>query len=1155
MQYHISEVVRQNGTLIETNPLPIAKPQNSLAVICHVFYTDVWQEIEAYLQKIDTPFDLFVTVATGTDDAVIEHILTAFEDVRLYKVENRGRDVLPFLQIMRLIGTQHYRYLCKLHTKKSVTIDNGDAWRKLLYFDLVGSQEIVTQTLQRFETESDTGIITGKNLVLSALRFNFGNMERVQALCEEAGLPFTSNFDFPAGTMFWIRPQILEPLVSLFEEGKLSFEPEQGQTDHTMAHAIERFIGLLCHIDGYKIEESNSDYRKLDAKTLDALSVLAFSQKFSYDLQIHERDLMIQERDEQLYALMTSPAYKFVNTFEKLGFLFRTLLHFNLQKVNSHGTDEHKLAMAIKRRIPERLFVLIKQVLKRKTRITQPEAFWNKPLSASAVLHSKRVLIVAELSIPQCTKYRVEQKVEMLDLLGYETDVVSWTEYLQARNLMQLCSMVFFYRVPAEETVMMLMDEAHRLGLKTFFDVDDLIFDEALLKENINIQQLPQKVQKQVFDGAQKYRKSLCTADYGTASTAVLAEEMTRHSGHETFLLPNCLDKTLLHFATQPKKIKGDNTVTIVYGSGTSTHDIDFQEAADALFELLLAYPNLRFVVHGTLTLPETFDSVKSQITVIPFMEASAYYQALFNYDINIAPLEPTLFNNAKSNIKYLEASVLRLPTVASNVREFTAVIENGVNGFLASSKETWKHALETLINDPDLRTKMGEAACQTVLEQYRIEEVANRYMLPLLERFMPPAPQKRRKVVLANILYKPISFGGATIVVEELARKLSQQSDYEVTIFTAFFDSGNLLYDDYDLVRYEADGIPVMLMRLPEPMLAMMEYRNEKMEEVFASILHAHRPDVVHFHSIQQLSASIALPCQKMQIPYVITLHDMWWLCERQFMVTPEGDYCGQTTIDPDFCQTHCNKNRRFTYERTRFLKQVLDEAALLLTPSQFQKEMYLANGIDADKLQVNKNGIRFPASGYKKEHGEKIRFAYVGGNADHKGYSFIKKILETLDREDYTLVLVDLERKHGYNSIFESDWDIKGELVISNGYENTIEDMDRFYADIDVLLFPSQCKESFGLTVREALVRDVWVISTDAGGVTEDIKEGENGNIVRMDDTLGFKEQIVSAIERFDILKTYENPYKQEIRSFDEQAEELVSFYNTLLEPPRHD
>ena len=74
---------------------------------------------------------------------------------------------------------------------------------------------------------------------------------------------------------------------------------------------------------------------------------------------------------------------------------------------------------------------------------------------------------------------------------------------------------------------------------------------------------------------------------------------------------------------------------------------------------------------------------------------------------------------------------------------------------------------------------------------------------------------------------------------------------------------------------------------------------------------------------------------------------------------------------------------------------------------------------------------------------------------------------------------VLIDkgLERAKSFN------WNIPGEIVIVPPYNR--ETMDEFFASIDVLLFPSQWKESFGLTVREAIARGVWVIATEAGGV----------------------------------------------------------------------
>ena len=47
--------------------------------------------------------------------------------------------------------------------------------------------------------------------------------------------------------------------------------------------------------------------------------------------------------------------------------------------------------------------------------------------------------------------------------------------------------------------------------------------------------------------------------------------------------------------------------------------------------------------------------------------------------------------------------------------------------------------------------------------------------------------------------------------------------------------------------------------------------------------------------------------------------------------------------------------------------------------------------------------------------------------------------------------------------------------------------EDIDKFYKKIDILLFPSQWGETFGLAIREALNRNKWVITTREGAQME--------------------------------------------------------------------
>lgn len=847
--------------------------------------------------------------------------------------------------------------------------------------------------------------------------------------------------------------------------------------------------------------------------------------------------------------MQNSNSWKLIKPLRQLKFLVKTLIHFQVMQISVIGTDEHRLVQVIKRIIPSKIFLYIKRVIK-----ARQEWPWTKALTSISKDLGQRILIIGELSMPQCKKYRVDQKVEMFKSLGYRPLVVSWTDYPQARNLLQMSALVIFYRVPAFASVVLLIEEARRLGVTSFFDIDDLIFERKLLEENRNIQNLPNTIQQEVINGAGLYKNALSLADHCMASTSILANYMGNHCRGDSFVIPNCVDGDLLNCIDNKKNESIENDfgiVKIVYGSGTSTHDIDFQEVADALLILLKKYSNVHFVIHGMLTLPESFSSVKSQVIEIPFVKAEKYYEALSHYDINLAPLGESVFNNAKSNIKYLEASVFKIPTVASPVVEYTAIIEHGVDGFLASNTHMWVEALESMILDKKLRQRIGKNAYEKVLREYRIEAVAKSHLQPILKRFLPQSTSTAKKILMVNIFYRPTSFGGATVVIEELSKNINEKKDFEVTIFAGFFDSEHSLTDDYDIVRYEANGVPVILMRFPEPMVLGLEYRNDTMESLFDEILQTIQPDLVHFHSVQNLSASIAKPCINNNIPYFITLHDMWWLCERQFMVMPDGTYCHQRKIDPAFCVSECTDDAGFTYERTTFLKSILEHAELLLAPSAFQAELYLYNDLDPTRVKVNKNGTPFPSKKFtkRKKTKNKVVFAYLGGNADHKGYGFIRGIFETITSVNYEIVVVDLHQKLGRATIFEDDWSINGKLRISDGYDYDQQGLDNFYNRIDVLLFPSQCKESFGLTIREALVRDVWVISTDSGGVIEDIVDGENGNIVPMGDADKFKEKIEECIEREEFYRDYMNPYKDNIRTFHEQADELACFYRKVL------
>jgi glycosyltransferase involved in cell wall biosynthesis len=185
----------------------------------------------------------------------------------------------------------------------------------------------------------------------------------------------------------------------------------------------------------------------------------------------------------------------------------------------------------------------------------------------------------------------------------------------------------------------------------------------------------------------------------------------------------------------------------------------------------------------------------------------------------------------------------------------------------------------------------------------------------------------------------------------------------------------------------------------------------------------------------------------------------------------------------------------------RYELLMEILRGAALLLAPSEAHRGLYLAQGLAPAQIKVAPNGVRRPASppAPRPLSPGRLTFAYVGGNVAVKGFDLVRRVFESLTRADWRLVMVDNTLNLGFSSIDVSAWKTRGSIETVPAY--TQETMDAFFAGIDVLLFPSQWKESFGLTVREALLRGVWVIATEGGGPAEAIADGVNGTLIPLD------------------------------------------------------
>ena len=745
--------------------------------------------------------------------------------------------------------------------------------------------------------------------------------------------------------------------------------------------------------------------------------------------------------------------------------------------------------------------------------------------------------IIAEMGIQQCVHYRVLGRVAQLHFLGWHTIVRDWHDSEGARAALQLADCAIFYRIPMIEHVSTLFDEAKRLGLPILYDIDDLIFHKTELLKHTTKLQLEEQHALVMYNAADTYLEAIKSSDALLASTAGLAQycgEVPCHVVH------NALPEELVLMAqTIPEKHNHGEAVHLFYGSGTDTHDADFNIVAEALYQVMQEDPRLHLHIHGQVAVPEILLPLAQRIHLVPFLDERSYYRICADYDIALTPLLPDAFNNAKSNIKYLEASALGIPSVVSPAAEFNAIIEDGVNGFIASTTEEWRDKILLLATDPLLREKMGQAARQSVLTQYAFDAIANNELLPTLP---PPSTVKRERILLVNVIFGQRSMGGAALVARETALEL-QKHGYDLYVFSREY---NKTFPHCTLMHHYWHNISIFSVNaLPN------DKKLEKESDIhFCDILRYVQPAIVHFHAIEGMGNDLMNECIRQGIPYVITIHDAWWVCPRQFMLDPTGQYCDQSVVDMAHCHVRCGIKETALWQRTSHMREAVAGAHIVFTPSDFYTNFIRNNFPRYNAIITNRNGILLPQVHSASRLPGPLRFGYLGGRAHWKGYFFLAKALRNLARDDYELLLLDLATVFGSGEMAketESVWQGVPVYVIPFVPH---EEIDSLYAQIDVLLFPSLLDESFGLTVREAIAHDVFVISSECGGPSEAIINGMNGFIFPKGDMMAFNTLLQQILDDQETYKNYTTSCQGDIRSFAVQAVEIAAAYKRILD-----
>jgi glycosyltransferase involved in cell wall biosynthesis/SAM-dependent methyltransferase len=354
---------------------------------------------------------------------------------------------------------------------------------------------------------------------------------------------------------------------------------------------------------------------------------------------------------------------------------------------------------------------------------------------ASAPTTNEILLSILYVSAEPTTpgnSYRVTRYVEAAAANGV---AASWMPQASlAGRLHEVSSydVLVLWRTPWDEAIAKATATMKGLGRTVVFDVDDLMVDPNLAStsiiDGIRSQHFTEEM---VRDHYGRVRQTMLAADICTATTHELAHYM-READKPVFVLPNGFDQTthdLSREAARQWRRQRDGLIRIGYAGGSRTHQRDLGLAVDAIARVLLERPECRLVLFRTpdgkvplIDIEEypALSGLHDRIEWRPLQPLANLPQELARFDINLAPLEfGNPFCEAKSELKFFEAALVEVPTVASPTGPFRRVIDHGRTGFLAASADDWYFHLDRLAGDAALRACMGRDAYHATLAAF----------------------------------------------------------------------------------------------------------------------------------------------------------------------------------------------------------------------------------------------------------------------------------------------------------------------------------------------------------------------------------------------------------------------------------------------------
>ncbi len=401
-------------------------------------------------------------------------------------------------------------------------------------------------------------------------------------------------------------------------------------------------------------------------------------------------------------------------------------------------------------------------------------------------------------------------------------------------------------------------------------------------------------------------------------------------------------------------------------------------------------------------------------------------------------------------------------------------------------------------------------------------------------------------RVVYVSSHYPPNWTSGGALVPQRSAIELARRG-HDVHVFAGWIDEERLDGETWDEV--DEHGIRIRWTAITgwTDWSHPFNFENPRITVELTAYLQAVQPDLVHAHSLQGFGGGLITAARSLGIPTVVTMHDLWWFCGRQFLVDTEMRPCA---LVPQAGCCPCELGEQWRRRRAEGMFAHLGQADLVLAPSAALADLLVANGVDPTRIRVDENGAPEGVALASERHDElddtaPVRFVFAGGSHPMKGAQVLLEAAERL--KGVRGWSIDL---YGFDiDPDDPESGVSKRLPVRHRPAFPSSQAIEVLQTHDVLVLPSLARESYSLLCREALAAGLPVITSDTPGPMEVVHHRANGLVVPAGDGEALAGSMRLLVEDRDLLRRLRPaPGSVQLCRVEDQAGHLESIYAEL-------